>query len=324
MGKSVVLLLLLILISCAPVQVQPEQPVVPIAEKAIVQCMDGSSAESLDKCPVKKQEVLAVSKPELKAEKTIMQELLEKAPANYWFSDDKYGAIVSGSLRNTGEHSPWMEPYTAVSYWDVNGKIVYLYAGKPIPGHWWLNYTTGKEVLAGLNKTYYAPFFQLNLTGNREIDETLMPKEFAKFYYGAKEGMLTNLIEAFYVKSPIDRMQEYQHELPIKVDEAESILPFYKALMNSNLSIEYADKEKPGETIIFRIDPEYHLALIIDEMKGKELVKRTRYFFDTVYSKRDEKMPVNETLVMLPSEYIIVTPEDYQEFLADLEGHAVN
>lgn len=338
-SKGVILFLLFALMSCQPTVVE---------KQVLIQCWDGSVAESVENCPhreVYKEVIPSILVPEATSvpqvapsqtppptvttvQKSIMQQLLENVPDNYWFSDEKYGAIVSGSKRSTGEYNQWLEYYIAISYWDLNNKnekgeyILYLQAGRPIPDVWWQEHITGTEQRGGgLDQKYHTAFFQLNLSRNRELDEKKIPKELNKYYYEAKEGQLTRVIESFYRKSPVEWMDEYADEVPTRMDTKPIEMPFSSGMAQASMTIEYAHKEKPDHSVVFYIHPAYKIPLIIDEKKGGELVQRTSYFFDTMYTKEGKlRVPITEEIVTLPKDYIIVTPKEYQEFLDDLEG----
>lgn len=334
--RKLVMIALFLLIACQTPQ------------KMMVQCWDGSVVESLESCPLREEtpKAIPVSTPPIEVvsvpetvqpepviatqpeSKSVMRQLLDAAPTNYWFSDEKYGAIVSGSKRSTGEYNQWLEYFFVILYWDMNNKnekgeyVLYLQAGRPIPDVWWQEHITGKEQRGGgLDKKYHTAFFQLNLTGNKEVDEKKIPKELNRYYYEAKEGELTRIIETFYRKSPLDWMQEYVDEVPISIDTQATEMPFSMGMTRTSMAITYAHKEKPGHTIVFYVHSGYKLPLIIDEKLGADIVSRTSYFYDTVYTKEGKlKVPITEKIVTLPEDYIIVTPKEYQEFLDELEG----
>ncbi len=100
-------LVLLLLIACAQPAVQPvSQPVVveKVVEKVVVQCWDGSTAESVDKCPAKPEEKIIAKEvvaPEQKAETSVSigRQLLNQAQAQgaYAYELEDRFVLVSGN-----------------------------------------------------------------------------------------------------------------------------------------------------------------------------------------------------------------------------------
>src|SRR5574342_132992 len=97
-------LLLILLAACAQPAAQqaaPEEKIVEVVEKVVVQCWDGSTASSADKCPPEKKIVAKeVVAPEQKvvAAVPIGRQLLEKAQAHAGYSyelEDRH-VLISG------------------------------------------------------------------------------------------------------------------------------------------------------------------------------------------------------------------------------------
>src|SRR5574341_1692291 len=164
--RKLVMIALLFLIACQTPQ------------KIMVQCWDGSIAESIENCPPRvvqppivetkpaveimpepestKEPISEVSTPG--QEKTVLQQLLEKAPTLYWFVEGKKGVIVSNNKRSTGEYDQYWNYAYRLMYWDASTKKVYV-LGHHIAESWWLDRISTKNVerktTGGLGSTKY-------------------------------------------------------------------------------------------------------------------------------------------------------------------------
>ncbi len=325
------LFLLVLLVSCAPqVQQVPEK----VVEKVIVQCWDGSTASSIQDCPVQTpietKPIEDETPPPISTEtpppaigKTKMQELLDKAPTTYWFSDGQIGVAVQGTKRSTGFwYDQYWNYFYRLMYWDIETKSIYVNCCE-IEENWWNSYKTKEEMKSkGMKNVYLPAFFNLNFTGDKNIDKTKIPIEFNKYWYDAKESELIRLFEPFYVKSPVDLMKEYATNAPAEIDTTTQILSWAGGSVESSLSIKFSHKAKLGQFIVFRFDNQFHLPLVIDELdKDGKLVTRTSYDFDTVYGKQGAKnVKLSDAKLTIPENSIIVTPKDYEKWIDYIEG----
>lgn len=104
-------LVLLLLVACAQPVVQPTpapQPVEEkIVEKVIVQCWDGSTASSIEKCPPKEEKIIAkevvAPEPEIVEAVPVARQLLTQAQAHGSYAyelEDRLVLVSSGKARH--------------------------------------------------------------------------------------------------------------------------------------------------------------------------------------------------------------------------------
>lgn len=333
--SHLIFLSLLILISCAQTRIQPESSE-RVVEKFIVQCQDGSIANSIANCPhislpeqkeptsptpeVKRNET--INPPKVTTEKTLMQTFLDKSPKLYWFSDGLYGAITAGDKRSTGEYDPYWNYIFRLMYWDSKSKTVYVLAPYHVAESWWLKQQGKEPEIKTLGSTKYLPaFFKLELTGDKIIDKARIPIEFNKYWYDAKEADLIRIIKPVYIKSPTDWMNEYADAVPLKIDNTSQTLPWRGGTVASKSSIYYRSKEDPQRTIVFRFDS-FSLPLVIDELDSDgALVNRMGFDFDTTYYKQGKtNVKLTPQIVELPKDSIIITVKQFEKWMEEREG----
>ncbi len=339
MGRTgiVFFLVMLALVSCTVPKSQ---------EKIMIQCADGTLVDDATKCPVLQKQVVEQVKeiaeipkeleivvettqptvsaqPAVLPEKTIMQELLEKAPTLYWFIEGTYGAIVAGKKRSTGEYDQYWNYVFRLMYWDTDSKIVYVLAPYHIAESWWLEHQGKKPAKDTLGSTKYLPaFFKLELTGNAEIDKARIPIEFNKYWYDAKATELVRIIKPFYVKSPTDWMIEYKDDVPLKIDRTPKMVPWGGSNVQSSLAIYYKNRENPKLITVFSIMEKYNLPAIVEyQDDAGSKVKYFKFDFDTTYFKQGKSnVKLTEKLAELPEGSIIVTIDEFEEWIENIEG----
>jgi hypothetical protein len=311
--------------ACAPQQAPP------VVQQVMVQCWDGSIAVSAQQCPAREQppvvqgakqgEIQAIPPIEAKPavpEKTIIQTLLEKTPSVYWFNDGQWDQIVYGTKRSTGEYDPYWNYIWTMYYWDVKDKIVYVQAWD-ISETWWVSRTGNKTKVTSTGAQKYLPsFFQLNLTWDKTRDAKLIPNEFKKYYWNTRfdwrESEMIHILDPVYMKSPTERMKEYEFDAPLKIDVRRIMLSHMGGQVMSKMSIFYKSKIPRTSTIIFHMDSKYNLPLAIDELdENGVLLKRTSYDFDVTYRKQGKtNVPITPKMVELPAGYIIISVADME------------
>ena len=319
MGKWLAFFLIFFIACTAPVQEKPQ-----------VKCPDGTFVEDVAKCPKPAEEPSPT--PEIKApvqtvkpvpvkpvEKTVMQELLEKTPDVYMFFDGTYKVIVAGKKRSTGEYDPYWNYLYRLMYWDTDTKVLYVLAPYHVAESWWLEHQ-GKNASRTLGASKYLPaFFKLELTGDKEIDKTRIPKEFNKYWFDAKESELIRLIKEFYVKGPVDWMKDYKDDTPLKIVTAPQMVPWGETRVQSKLILHYKNHEKSDWTTVFYIIEDYNIPVIIEYRDEKGLIAKSMKFdFYTDYVKQGKNnIPLTEKIVELPEGNIVVSVQEFYEWMED-------
>ncbi len=312
------LVFLVFLVGC--VSQQPVSEELPVVEEVLVQCWDNSTADSLEECP--SQEIVEVKIEEAPApkilEKTLMQELLQKAPADYFYYDGLDGIIVSGNKRSTGEYNEYWNAYSRIMFWNTETKTIYILAPRHVQEFWWLE-KQGINQTAGNRSTRMLPaFFEVKLAGNEDVDENLMPPEFNKYWFDAKEGELVRIVRPFYSKGPVDWMREYELDVPVEIDNTEMLLSNVGGNARSNLSITYKNKGKSAPFVIFRFDNILGVPLFIDEVdESGKLLKRNSFEIGVDYISQHKRVKVSENLVSLPEGSIVISVKDYEKYSED-------
>ncbi|MBI4146834.1 hypothetical protein HY489_05865 [Candidatus Woesearchaeota archaeon] len=324
-----------------------------VVVETIIQCNDGTFAHSPEECPLPpvptpvqfESTASAAVQPQITMqEDPIGKTFLKKMPQNYVYNKGELPIYASGPSRSTGEW-PFVAP--GILYWNVeDNKALYVYPGDISPG-WWAEYTNQtKQVittdLVGAS-LYPAALIRLQLTGNKDLDENLLPKEFLKYFNflfrgTLREDNIIRTIEPFYSKSPIEWFANYASDQPVKVDTKERVLPTIGGSIMSKLSLHYSSKEttqrilrtqegsayeyKPTQSaeIVFRFDPR-GIPLVIDELDTEgNLIERHTYTVQTTYN-RDGVMntPVDPRIVNLPP-HLIVTVQDWEKWTNSKEN----
>lgn len=218
-----------------------------------------------------------------------------------------------GSKRSIGKYRPEFSNM----FWDTKTWELYVFAVE-MEEDWWNNYKKGTKLRvysSGLERKYLPAFFKFKLTGNRNKDDMILPIEVFKWYGREDVSRPTNAIEMVYVKSPVDWLMEYQNDVPIKIDDSRQTLKLLGRDVSSNLSIHFKHHEKPGATIVFRIEDEFHLPLIIEEYRDYAHIGRRKFVFDKLwYDESGLKVRIADELVSLPKNYIVITWDDWKEY----------
>lgn len=341
MKKTVFLgLALILLISCTS---SPPQTV----ERVLIQCSDGSLADSIDNCPsltdradtpqiIENLPIEPVNESVLISEQflveaNLMKQLVESAPKTYWFVNEAegIGVVVKGTKRSTGVYyDPYWQLFYSLMYWDptvknLDGKIpVYISFGE-VPEVWWLNRTGQiKKYDVGMSKTYLPAFLNVNLTGDKIKDNLIIPKDFNKMFYDAKESSLSDIFDPLYEKGPVDYLVEYVNEIPLEITNSSRTVKTSLGSFTSNLQIKFKNKENPSQTVVFVIDKNVGVPRLLEffDESGRS-VKRIVLDFDTVYGKHGKKnIKLEDANLELPKNHIIFTTEDALDWWEHREG----
>lgn len=272
-------------------------------------------------------------------EKTIMQELIDKAPTAYYYYnfDDDAGGLVVGDRRSDGYVDNYLSGIWAPMSWNVNEKRILLTAPWYQMDEMWYNCIRGlpKPQTGSLSSIRRFPtYFEINLTGNPDVDLGRIPDQIRKYYW--TEGMDKKVrsdkyfgnrlplifFQSFYSKGPVDVMKEYAKEIPIKIDETSTIITAAGKQYTTNLSIHYRKKEDPSKTLVFRIDPKLNVLILLEELNEKgERVKRTEFdVLKTVTYQGKKNVPIEEKHVQPLPNYVIITPEEFDAYHEAAEG----
>lgn len=296
----------ILLLGCVPPKPVEEREVI---EKIMIQCWDGSVSESIEKCPPQPKEEKpveeiritepieeAVEEPkpaEVKAEKPVLQELLEKVPDTYWFWDEDagLGAVVSGfqrrfivTLYDGGRIAGWG---VADAYWNTQTGEILVYGGK-------------------LSEAC------LESTSDENPTDLYYRSKDAKFvdvYYK------TSFSQEELPKSPVDWLIEYQHEVPVEIRDAKEVIksPLSAATMTIDLVVKLNKKQASGFWV-FKINRKLGVPLMVEDFSAdSKTVKRHKYEFDTISHDSFNRLPLKE-LVQIDPTYKIISEEDFKEY----------
>lgn len=329
----------------------------------VIQCWDGSLVRDTRACPTPQirlpptQPRAAYEQPLtieaeatphvtpiiLRQEKTLAQTLLEEAPESYVYSDGEHTIYAYKTHRSTGEW-PFIPP--GVLYWDTTNHDIFVYPGDISPAWFEAHHRNTTVETTGLmgSSLYPAALFQFTLTGIRDLDGQLLPKQFIKYFNFLFRGTLRDdnlgrTIDPYYVKSPYEYLAQFKTEQPSRVDTQERLLPAPAGTFSSNLSVHYKNNqaaqpylmnnlegkryvasEKPAAEIAIRFNKK-HVPLVIDELDSDgKLILRRSYTLQPTYA-RDGVMntPVDPRMVLLPP-HIIVTPDTWDDWLESQEN----
>lgn len=270
------------------------------------------------------------------------QQLLERSPATYVYSDDQNTIYAAGPHRDTGKW-PFVPPGTL--YWNFDTPTLYVYPGNISP-EWYTAHKTQEEFTTCQigSSLYPAALTPLNLTRNRTLDSELNPKQVIKYFRppfmftrGIREKDTTLLIDAYYTKSPYEHLAAYAKDTPLRIDTQKSVLPAPCRTFLSNTSTHYRGRElstpyllqlesktylarnnAPHE-IVFRLDAR-NIPLVIDELdKSGKLVRRHAYTLQDTYTRDGvQNTPTDPRMVLLPP-HIIVSLEEWTAWMEDQE-----
>lgn len=334
-----------------------------VVHDLLIQCWDETLVRDVRACPPAQlraytapaapqqapQEPETASRPPsappiiINSEKTPAQQLLERAPATYVYSDGQNTVYAAGPHRSTGEW-PFVPPGTL--YWNVDTPTLYVYPGDISP-EWYTAHKTQEEfTTTGQigSSLYPAALIPLNLTRNRKLDSELIPKQFIKYFRspfmftgGIREKDITLLIDAYYTKSPYEHLAAYAKDTPLRIDTQKRVLPAPGGTFLSNTSIHYRGRElsspyllqlesktylarnnAPHE-IVFRLDAR-NIPLVIDELdENGKLVRRHAYTLQDTYTRDGVRnTPIDPRMVLLPP-HIIVSLEEWTAWMEDQE-----
>lgn len=296
------ILVLLLFLGCAKQQIQ--EPVIPVAEKIIVQCWDGRMVESINECPDKpeikeellKKEIMVVEptpEPIVQTEKPILQELLEKVPESYWFWDEDagLGAVVSGVQRRF---------------------VVTLYSGERISGwgvvnSYW-NTQTGEILIYG-GKLSEACLESTNDENPTDIYYKSKDAKYVDVYYK------TFFSQEELPKSPVDWLIQYQYDTPVEIRDVKEVIksPLSAATITIDLAVKVNKKQASGFWV-FKINRKLGVPLTVEDLQqDSKTVKRHKYEFDTISHDSFNRLPLKE-LVQVDPAYKIISEEEFRKY----------
>ncbi len=269
--------------------------------------------------------------------KTLMQQMIDKAPKAYLFTNfnDNTGALVVNDRRSDGYVEYEFAMFWCPMSWDVNTKSILMTAPRQISERWYNYKHDLPQPKESLGETKYFPaYFEINLTGDPEQDLPRIPKELGHYYWSANmenkvrspkfQGDRLPLIyfDSFYTKGPVDMMQEYALEEPIKIDQKPTIISSAGKQITTNLSISFKKKGDPSKILVFRFDPKLNVPLLIEETDQKgSIITRTEFGVETTVTYQGKRnTPIIEKYVQPLPGYMIITIEEYEEYKEVLEN----
>ncbi len=261
-------LLLLLLASCvAQPYVQPGMNKTEVVEKVFVQCWDGSTAESVEKCPpqekaaepeVVKPEV--VSKPEV-AEPAVPigRKLLEEAKTKFksyaYLLDDRMVIVYGNKIRHlflklslTEDRTPITDVFVDL---DKNEAVAYCHIERE-----------GRDILGDS--------FDLERSQCKNyIDKPVSVK-----------------FEKWVPKGPLDYLEEFADLEPILVENNIQTISISGNSKTIQPSLHYMVN---GKRVILRIDRRYQVPIKI-EVEGQQAVDFRETYFDVMvlYEKQQK------------------------------------
>ncbi len=257
-------LLLLLLIACvptAPVQenVTVEKPkpqiVKEVVEKVVVQCWDGSTAESADKCPPKEEPKEVVVSPD---SGEIAQQLLNEARKKFtglaYLLDDRMVIIYGNKVRHY---------FLRLSESD----------GKPIT-----------DVFVDLDKKEAVAYCNVEREG-RTLEKSFdYERSRCKDYI---DKPLATSFEKWTHKGPIEWLEEFAKQKPILVENNIQTISIGGNSKTIQPSLHYI---VDGKRVILRIDRRYGVPVKIEFEGAQSIDFREAYFDVMVLNGKQEKI----------------------------------
>ena len=248
-------LLLILLAACAQPAVQQvatEEKVVEVVEKVVVQCWDGSSASSLNECPLKEEKILAkeVVAPEQKvvASVPIGRQLLDKAQAHAGYSyelEDSH-VLVSGDKAR-----------------HLFLKVIFI-ERKPIT-----------DVFVDLTSKKAVAYC------NVEREEQILGKAFTWDVSDCKhyiDGGIEVPFEDWKPKGPLDYLADFADAEPVFVEEAVQGVTALSVPKTVQPSLHY---EANGARVVLHIEQRTQVPIQI-EIQGQQPISFKNVYFDNI------------------------------------------
>ncbi len=274
--------LLIVLVACAPVvqeqdvqeQPEPKQQVVKeIVETVVVQCWDGSTADSLEECPPQEQaEMEPESVTEVKAPENIAKQLLADAK-------DKFtGMAYLLSDRMVIEQDNKVRHYFL--------KMSELKDGTPIT-----------DVFIDRDKQEAVAYCNIEREG-RMLDTSF------DYQRSKCKNMVDKPIPVSFsewnMKGPVEWLEEFSNLEPILVENNLQTISVGGNSKSIQPSLHYM---VDGKRVILRIDRRYGVPIKI-EFEGSQSIDFRETYFDTmVLNKKQEKITPDWVEYQKVSEY---------------------
>ncbi|HLF54439.1 MAG TPA: hypothetical protein VI612_01840 [Candidatus Nanoarchaeia archaeon] len=255
-------LLLLLLIACVPAvpvqeNVTVEQPkpqiVKEVVEKVVVQCWDGSTAESLEQCPPEKKEVVVA--PETGE---IGQQLLTEARKKFtglaYLLDDRVVIIYGNKVR-----------HYFLKLYELDGNPI-------------------TDVFVDLDKKEAVAYCNIEREGR------LLEKSFDYERSRCKDYIdkpISTSFEKWTHKGPIEWLEEFADQKPILVEDNIQTISIGGNSKTIQPSLHYM---VDGKRVILRIDRRYGVPVKI-EIEGEHSIDFRETYFDVmVLNAKQEKI----------------------------------
>lgn len=275
-----ILVFLLVLVACAPSKQDMLPPDLEVAPKVMEET---APPIIIEETRITRNESSTESSPVIKEvvqEKTIITSLLELVPTTYWFLDHTTGegAVVNGTHRRSVVYVGRGGIDTGSFFWE-EGKPDFYYSVGDINKAWLYDFRGIKRnVTKSLVDTYQesVPAFFFNEIP-RSQDEIK----------AALQLTAENKTKASFTnrpKGPVEWMQEYKNQMPIKtvtLERKEKVLD--REDMQTNLTLYFNKINDVNHVISLVFDKKFHVPIVIDEYNTNLTMKKNlaSYTFDT-------------------------------------------
>ncbi len=277
MKQWVLLLLLLLLAACAPRPEAPQEKPAEqqkVVEKVVVQCWDGSTADSVEQCPSKPEEKVeekmeepapapmqeTVAEPAQPS--SIVQKLLDEARSKFtgyaYLLDDRMVIVIGNKVRHLYLKQLGMTkdriPITDV-YVDLDKQTAVAYCNVEREGR----------------------MFDSSFDWERSKCKDYLDKEIPVAF------------SEWAPKGPIEYLEEFAHLEPILVEDNVQTVSIGGTSKTVQPSLHYM---VDGKRVVLRIDRRYHVPIKV-EVQGQQAIDFREAFFDVMvlYGKQEKISP---------------------------------
>jgi len=261
MQKWVLLLLLLGACVAQPYVQQTSQPEEKVVEKVLVQCWDGSTAESVDKCPAKVEEKVEEKEPESLPPTTV---IVEQPPA-----------AVPIAKKLLADAQTKFKGYAYV----LDDHMVIVYGNKL--RHLFLEVsqlddrTPITDVFVDLEKREAIAYCNIEREGKILDDAFDYERSRCKDYI---DKAIPVPYEKWTPKGPLDYLKEFADVEPVLVENNLQTISIGGNQKTIQPSLHY---DVNGKKVILRIDRRYQVPIKV-EIEGQQSVDFRETYFDVM------------------------------------------
>jgi hypothetical protein len=257
--KKWVLLLLFVLIACAPPQAPPAEE--KVVEKVVVQCWDGSTAESVDKCPEKPEEKVEekaeapealppseviVEEPAVPIAKKLLADAQTKFKGYAYVLEDQMVIVYGSKLRHMFLEISQLEDRTPIT-----------------------------DVFVDLDKREAVAYCNIEREGKILDDAFDYERSRCKDYV---DKPIPVPFEKWVPKGPLEYLQEFAEVEPMLVENNLQTISIGGNSKSIQPSLHY---DVGGRRVILRIDRRYQVPIKV-EFEGQQSVDFRETYFDVM------------------------------------------